>query len=59
LIQNKHNGHAGVDLLVQLEKLLLRYLKTNGKHQADGTTTTRSIDAIRRRNTMKKIVIEY
>ena len=41
------------------KKRLLRYVKTNVKHQADGTTTTTSIDAIRRRNTMKKIVIEY
>ena len=41
------------------KKSLLRYLKPNVKHPADGTTTTMSIDAIRRRNTMKKIVIEY
>ena len=41
------------------KKRLPRYLKTNVKHQADGITTTMSIDAIRRTNTMKKIAIEY
>ena len=58
-IDTEQTQPKGVDPLVQLKKRLLRYLKTNVKHQADGTTTTMSIDAIRRRNTMKKIVIDY